>query len=589
MRLLGLIQFFLVKEQGNPGETAWSNTILPSEGGYVLPSIGSGKIGDEITFTIYPDGGYILDSLTLNENTYLVDDLKVEDNHYVLETTMVEYGFVVSASFKQSEQANVWNNGKFYSKAVFDLNGDLIESESSLDSTYPVFASGDGVSAPLVISEEMNLTSEQAKKLADNLDYEFNVVGNNSTFDDIFKIFETDIDADLIKISIDENSTLNLSKGYVLDANSFVVTGDGSTSKVNKTVTTALSSSETTTIFKFTNNNGNKENFNADITGVDFVAYCGENVSSFIRVDTYNDVEMNLSDVSFKTSSSSLIYGLQVIGNKGHVDLNFDKIVIDLSDMNKPNSLVKSYYPINLENNEELTAHIKDSVFTGWCGIYIKDNNDTVYAENCTFNVINNGSDKDYSFSAIVIDGGEILNPPIGEVGISNYVEVSKSTFNLNNADEYAGLNFASFQYGAESNYLKFVDNIYNADGNGIYGSQINFSANSGNVFELVNEDETTLINDENLSGIKVTSTGEEESSKVYKIESPFEVAKVTWWCDENGRTEQVSTSDDPLTYINGETVDKQLHHAVVTIKLSPLNSENDGDYITLNLNIPVK
>ena len=574
---------------GQDGETAWSNTILPSEGGYVLPSIGSGKVNDEISFSVFPEDGYILDSLTLNEETYLIEDLLVEGDHYVLETKMCEGGFVVSANFKSSEESNVWHNGKFYTKAVFNINGELVESESSLDSSYPAFASGDGVNTPLLINEETTLTSEQAQKFADNLDYEVNIVGENNTFDQILKVFETDVDADLIKINIAENSTLNLSEGYSLNANNFVIKGDGTTSKINKTVNGISSSEKTSTVFRFNNINGDEEDFKIDISGVDFVANCGDNGSSFIRVDAYKDVEMSLKDVSFKTSSTSVIYGIQVIGNKGHVDLNFDNLVIDLRDMNQPDALVKSYYPLNLQNNEGLTAHISNSEFTGWGGIYVKDNKDTIYADNCTFNVVNNVSDNLYSFSAIVFDGGEILNPPIGEVGLDNYMEVSNSTFNLKNSEGYGGLNFASFQYNAKSNHLKFVDNVYNASGNEKYNSQISFTSNSGNTFELIDNGVTTLINDEALNNIKLTSSGEEESGKIYKIESDLDIAKVIWWCDENGHTECESTSDDPLTYINGDTIETQLHDVSILLNLSSLNSEFEGDYVTLSLNIQVK
>ena len=574
---------------GQDGETAWSNTILPSEGGYVLPSIGSGKVNDEISFSVFPEDGYILDSLTLNEETYLIEDLLVEGDHYVLETKMCEGGFVVSANFKSSEESNVWHNGKFYTKAVFNINGELVESESSLDSSYPAFASGDGVNTPLLINEETTLTSEQALKFADNLDYEVNIVGENNTFDQILKVFEKDVDADLIKINIAENSTLNLSEGYSLNANSFVITGDGSTSKIVKTVTGLLSAEKTSTVFRFNNINGDEEDFKIDISGVDFVANCGDNVSSFIRVDAYNNVEMNLKDVSFKTSSTSSIYGVQVIGNKGHVDLNFDNLVVDLRDMNQPEALAKSYYPINLQNNEDLTAHFSNSEFTGWGGIYVKDNNDKIYADNCTFNVVNNLSDNVYSFSAIVIDGAEILNPPIGEVGLNNYVEISNSTFNLKNSEGYGGLKFASFQYNAKSNHLKLIDNVYNAQGNELYNSGINFTSDCGNTLELVDNGVTTLINDEALSNIKITSSGEEEIGKVYKIESDIDIAKVTWWCDENGYTECESTSDDPLTYINGDTIETQLHDVSIYLKLLPLNSEFEDDCVSLSLNIPVK
>ena len=45
---------------GSKGDTAWSNTILPSENGYVIPSVGSGVKGTKFTLKAYPDTNYYL-------------------------------------------------------------------------------------------------------------------------------------------------------------------------------------------------------------------------------------------------------------------------------------------------------------------------------------------------------------------------------------------------------------------------------------------------------------------------------------------------------------------------------------------------
>ena len=42
-------------DKGDDGDTAWSNTIVSAtNGGYVVPSIGSGVVGEEVTFTVHP-------------------------------------------------------------------------------------------------------------------------------------------------------------------------------------------------------------------------------------------------------------------------------------------------------------------------------------------------------------------------------------------------------------------------------------------------------------------------------------------------------------------------------------------------------
>ena len=96
--------------QGKPGETAWSNTILPTEGGAIIPSIGSGIANkDKITFTFIPDENYTL--ITPSEDISIVNKEKEvtftpvaeEDGSYTVELTMLEGGYVVSAKFSSVE------------------------------------------------------------------------------------------------------------------------------------------------------------------------------------------------------------------------------------------------------------------------------------------------------------------------------------------------------------------------------------------------------------------------------------------------------------------------------------------------------
>ncbi len=82
-----------VKATGSDGKTAWSNTILPSTGGYVLSSSGSAVEGEDVTFTAYPDSGYRLKSLLLNGS-----EQEMTNNSVTVK--MVNGGFVVQAYFE---------------------------------------------------------------------------------------------------------------------------------------------------------------------------------------------------------------------------------------------------------------------------------------------------------------------------------------------------------------------------------------------------------------------------------------------------------------------------------------------------------
>ena len=88
---------------GADGKTAWSNTILPSVGGYVVPSVGSAVEGADVTFTIHVEDEYTLTAFTLNGTPY--ETVNGEDAKTLTCTAkMVKNGFVVFANFKKLSQ-----------------------------------------------------------------------------------------------------------------------------------------------------------------------------------------------------------------------------------------------------------------------------------------------------------------------------------------------------------------------------------------------------------------------------------------------------------------------------------------------------
>ena len=109
---------------GKQGETAWSNTILPSEHGYVTVDVGSAVVGQEVTFTAYgnTESGteYALDKMYIS---YLEDGqtkiTTATSSPYKMK--MVAGGFVVRAEFS-SDSAVVSKN------KVTDDNGSAYSS-----------------------------------------------------------------------------------------------------------------------------------------------------------------------------------------------------------------------------------------------------------------------------------------------------------------------------------------------------------------------------------------------------------------------------------------------------------------------------
>ena len=110
--------------QGTKGDTAWSNTILYSEYGYITPSAASmiANNSNKISFTVHHnDYSNARFSKLILRNPKLSDDGELvisasdteefttiaEDHDYTYETTMLEGGFVVSAEFVTKETVEI--------------------------------------------------------------------------------------------------------------------------------------------------------------------------------------------------------------------------------------------------------------------------------------------------------------------------------------------------------------------------------------------------------------------------------------------------------------------------------------------------
>ena len=137
--------------QGPQGDTAWSNTFLPSNGGYVSVNVGSAVVGTEITFTAYPDTGYIVLGIELNGVLHTVDD-----NNQV-KVQMIENGYVVKGAFEKIIEAEVVGG---------EINPDLTESSH--------------VNIPSTISDEplsvvLNNPTDEVKVIEGTTDGEGNI------------------------------------------------------------------------------------------------------------------------------------------------------------------------------------------------------------------------------------------------------------------------------------------------------------------------------------------------------------------------------------------------------------------------------
>ena len=219
--------------QGPQGDTAWSNTFLPSNGGYVSVNVGSAVVGTEITFTAYPDSGYIVLGIELNGVLHTVDD-----NNQV-KVQMIENGYVVKGAFEKIIEAEVVGG---------EINPDLSESSH--------------VNIPSTISDEplsvvLNNPTDEVKVIEGTTDGEGNITTTLNLDNDGLLASGGPIVLRNIKLVTDEtynktenSSLLSISNSEVTLENVEVVVGEnaGGNQQGGSDVRTGISLSGSTDV-----------------------------------------------------------------------------------------------------------------------------------------------------------------------------------------------------------------------------------------------------------------------------------------------------------------------------------------------------
>lgn len=213
-------------DQGEDGLTAWSNTILPSENGYVSVNLGSATVGEEVTFTMYPDHNYYLASLTLNGQEVSEGITRNSENGtYTYTTNMVEHGFVVKANFDNAS-SQYYEDGKLYSSIV-DPFGNVISDKVLVEGAHQFVGGSGSLEDPIVIDSSddlnsINHESIEAVKLNNDIAIDtnagltFNTKNPNTTIDLNGKTLSIGNSSSNTSTSeINENQVVNISNGNI--------------------------------------------------------------------------------------------------------------------------------------------------------------------------------------------------------------------------------------------------------------------------------------------------------------------------------------------------------------------------------------
>ena len=131
---------------GKDALPAYSSTILPTDLGYIIPSVGSAKVGEEITFTFYPNEGVesTFYSFKLKDNKgNIICGSSADQN--VITATMVEGGFI---AYVEKVEATPISSAEEFDEAIANLKPgeNVIELTGDLDLTNATIAQSPSIS-----------------------------------------------------------------------------------------------------------------------------------------------------------------------------------------------------------------------------------------------------------------------------------------------------------------------------------------------------------------------------------------------------------------------------------------------------------
>ena len=548
-------------EDGVDGKDVWGNTIIPSVGGSVTDGTKTGLVGENITFTITPDEGYFLDKFYVDNQ--LVDGSLVpyENGVYTYSTLMKENGFVVRAVFDDTLTPTYYEDGQLYTNALIDGFGNVLDKGEATQGIK--FESGSGtLEDPLIVDVSKTsmldgLSDEQMKVTAFKVD----LSRTKEDVDAVFALFERDTLG--VEVILNAGTTYEISDALMSRTSNLTLTGTDADNK--PVISKEGSTSGSAFIINYNDAKNVVKDINITITNVDFENFDNSIASAFINIADQEDATINLENVSYKGNEGTSTvgaYGIQILRNTGDVELNINNSSIDLA-YSEDGSLKRSYYGLNLQNNTGLVANITNTYIRAWGNVYIKDNNDIINIDNCEFVTVNNVSDKRYSFSSIVFDGGAIVDEIEKPAGVGNTVNVSNTTFNLVNTEGYRGLNYFAFQYEATKNTIKLDNNTYiNGEDNYDNNVSLGVFTEDDNTIIVVEDGVETVINFHEDFKVVVQDYSDEEiaSGTLVGMILPDGVGlvKVLSWTYELDNGQSGSTTNAAFT-VEGKVVSGSL------------------------------
>lgn len=316
---------------GNDGKTAYSSTILPSNNGMIIPSIGSGVIGTSITFTFTWDENYYFDSFTLdgsswtnvsNNTNNVLNTFSSGDKKATLTTTIKEGGFIVGAKYLKVEEVTP------------DASNPVNISNDS-DGKDIVIKGNEGTTLAKsvnVSASNANITLSNVKAETSSQDEKIEVSGTNTT------------------LNIDESSSLS---GYTISVpeNADNTTINIDSENVSNVILDIKADNVTLNI------KGKAKFESINVTGSDFTllgeAINEEEVQS-LSIKTFNEV-VTFEDKEEETN----LYNIEVSEDS---TISSDNISLKNVEFKKKLTLSTADFSISTPNVESLTYKKEDKL-----------------------------------------------------------------------------------------------------------------------------------------------------------------------------------------------------------------------------------
>ncbi len=320
---------------GPKGDTAWSNTILPVEGGYISANVGSATVGEEVTFTFNPTDSNSSFVWNIQNNGTVVNS----STGLTTTLTMMEGGFVVGGKVATSATTTITDGTLKVEVPSGAAEGKTIVAAVSEDvSVSSIHFDGTLNNNPVVISGTTNENGEKTTLTLNNESTIQNV--SDLTFNDLTIISDvtTEEKGSLITVN---NKDGSLSFNNVDFEVPTTEAGKGVTDSLIKAEVPSISLSGVTANFETQNNSVSL--LGSQSTPLKELTVSGSNIDgtkgTAIHVQRF---EQNAA-INIKDSEFNCVTNFMMLAEKGsntgaadtkNVDINLENVTINDNNVN---------------------------------------------------------------------------------------------------------------------------------------------------------------------------------------------------------------------------------------------------------------